>query len=111
MFVPRWLLALLSLGFFGISTVAVGEFGYVGLWRLIGQDAGTVQLFADLCVAMTLVTTWLRRDARRRGEPAWPWLLLTVLGGSAGPLGYLGWRALRDGRSGSAGADASSPPA
>ncbi|MEY3014394.1 MAG: hypothetical protein RIT45_3129 [Pseudomonadota bacterium] len=98
MHLPTWLLTLATLAFGALSALAVHEFGYVGLWRLIGQDSGTVQLFADLSVAMLLVTTWIGRDARRHGEPLWPWLVLTVLGGSIGPLAYLWFRRLRAAR-------------
>lgn len=94
------LLAVLAI-FLAVSAPAVAEFGYLGLWRLIGQNAGTVQLFADLTVAMTLVTSWMLRDSRDCKVAAWPYVLLTVAAGSVGPLGYLihkQWRKARSGR-------------
>ena len=83
------------LAFAALSNAAVAQFGYFGLWRLIGQDLGTVQLFADLTVAMVLVTSWMVRDSRTSGVAAWPYIALTVAGGSVGPLSYLIHRAWR----------------
>lgn len=82
------LLALLA-AFQAISGFAVYQHGYLGLWRLIGQDSGTVQLFSDLTVAMLLITSWMGRDSRTSGVPAWPYILLTIAAGSFGPLSYL----------------------
>jgi hypothetical protein len=92
------LLLILTLVFAGISGVAVARFGYLALWRLPLQDAGTVQLFADLLIAMLLVTSWMLRDARTSGVPARPYVALTVAAGSFGPLLYLlhrEWRRAR----------------
>lgn len=88
----------LAIGFSIVSAVAVAQHGYLNLWRLIAQDSGTIQLFCDLTVAMVLITTWMRRDARQSGVPALPYVLLTLAAGSFGPLGYLlhrEWRARR----------------
>ena len=90
---PRTLLAILALVFFAVSALALHDRSYWELWALIGQDSGTIQLFVDLTVAMVLVTTWMGRDSRQRGQSAWPWIGLTVLGGSMGPLAYLAHRA------------------
>ncbi len=95
------LLTFLLTAFLAISSIAVREFGYLGLWRLIGQDSGTIQLFTDLTVAMVLVTSWMVRDSKTSGVAAWPFLLLTVAGGSMGPLSYLiarQWRIDRQAR-------------
>ena len=72
------LLLGLLVPFLAVSSVAVSRFGYLTLWRLPLQDWGTAQMFADLTVAMVLVTSWIVRDARARGVAAWPFLLLTL---------------------------------
>lgn len=75
---------------FGLLTAAaVWRHGYAGifLWQL--QNLAGLQVLADLAVALSLVMAWLWRDARALGRNPWPWLLLTLLAGSFGPLGYL----------------------
>ena len=72
-----------------LSAYALRDFGYVGLWRLPFRDSGTIQLFADLTVAMLLVTVWMVRDARTSRVPIARYLVLTVAAGSFGPLLYL----------------------
>lgn len=75
---------------FGLLTMAaVWRHGYAGifLWQL--QNLAGLQVLADLAVALALVGVWLWRDARTLGRNPWPWLVLTLLAGSFGPLGYL----------------------
>lgn len=52
------------------------------------------QVFADLVIALTLFLVWMVPDARRRGLPAWPFVLATLLLGSIGALSYLVARGL-----------------
>ena len=84
-----WVLAAVTVAFSLLSAKAIAEFGYVGLWQLPFQTSGTLQLFCDLGIAMFLVATWMVKDARARKVAVAPWLVLTVLAGSTGPLGYL----------------------
>jgi hypothetical protein len=46
-------------------------------------------VLADLVIALTLVMIWLWRDARTGGRNPWPWIGLTLIAGSFGPLLYL----------------------
>lgn len=89
--VRLWLLIPLTLAFVAASTWASVEHDYLALWRLAFSGSGEVQLFVDLTVAIVLVSTWMVRDARKRGIRVVPFLLVTVAAGSAGPLLYL-WR-------------------
>ncbi len=43
----------------------------------------------DLALALGLVLVWMWHDARARGRRFVPWLLLTLVAGSFGPLLYL----------------------
>ena len=100
MSLPLPLVVVLLALFSAVSGYAVWEHGYLALWRLpFAGGSGTLQLFADLFVAMFLVTTWMVRDSRTSGVPALPWIVVTVLTGSFGPLGYLLHRRLRQARS------------
>jgi hypothetical protein len=56
--------------------------------QLLASPAGW-QVLADVVIALSLVLSWIRRDARARARRFWPWLLLTVALGSIGPLLYL----------------------
>jgi uncharacterized membrane protein len=98
--VRPWLLVPLTLLFVGVSAWALFEHGYAALWRLPFRDIGTFQIFVDLVVAVSLCLAWLVRDARRRGLSPLPYVVLTLAGGSLGPLAYL-WRIERlDARAG-----------
>jgi len=46
-------------------------------------------VLVDLVIALTLVLVWMWRDAQATGRNVWPWVLLTLVAGSFGPLGYL----------------------
>jgi hypothetical protein len=49
----------------------------------------TVVLGVDLVIALSMVCTWMWRDARRQGKKPLGYVVLTVLLGSIGPLWYL----------------------
>jgi hypothetical protein len=49
----------------------------------------TATALADLLIALSLIVSWMVRDARARGVSALPYVLLTLALGSAGPLVYL----------------------
>jgi hypothetical protein len=48
-----------------------------------------VAVLVDLTIALSLVTVWMVRDARQRGQSVAPFVVLTLLLGSVGPLLYL----------------------
>ena len=84
----RWihgLIALLAVP----SAVALWEHGYFGVWRAAFSNSATVQVLVDLSISLVLVTTWMVRDARRRGESAGMYLWITLFFGAFGPLLYL----------------------
>jgi hypothetical protein len=43
----------------------------------------------DLVIVCVLACGWMRRDASARGLPAWPFIVVTLVAGSFGPLLYL----------------------
>lgn len=75
---------------FGIQGIYVlSQISYSDIWinnlnHLAGQ-----QVTADLVIALTLVTTWMWRDAKATGRNIWPWIVATLILGSFGPLVYL----------------------
>lgn len=86
---PRSLIipALVLLG--ALTLNAILDVGYVGIFLSALESAASLQVFADLAIALSLVMVWMWRDARATGRNIWPWLLATLALGSFGPLLYL----------------------
>jgi hypothetical protein len=92
----RLVVLLVVLALFGaLTSVAVAQEGILGIFRSAIQSWGAAQIFADLVVLAVLACTWMVADARARGTNPWPFVVLTALAGSFGPLLYLVARELR----------------
>jgi hypothetical protein len=92
------LLAVVIAAFGALSATALADVGYLGILLPHFQSSGGLQVLVDLVIALTLVMVWMVADARRSGRNPWPWVLLTLVAGSFGPLGYLLTGALREQR-------------
>ena len=83
-------LIVITLILFGLlSAAALWNHGYWGIIEPHFRSFGAAQVFADLVIALTLVTIWIWRDARSRGRSPVPWVVATLALGSFGPLLYL----------------------
>lgn len=92
----RLLTLLIVLALFGaLTTVALLDVGFLGILLPHFQAWGPAQVFADLVILAVLACIWMVQDARARGRAAWPFVFLTLLAGSFGPLVYLVTRELR----------------
>lgn len=92
-------LIVVTLVLFGaLTAAALWQHGYWGILAPHFQSFGGGQVLADLVIALTLVMAWMWRDARASGRTIWPWLVLTLVAGSFGPLGYLLTRRTRQER-------------
>ena len=82
---------------FGVLTaMALLEVGYLGILEPHFQSWGGAQVFVDLVIVCLLACIWMVNDAPSRGLSAWPFVLITLIAGSFGPLTYLAvreWRA------------------
>lgn len=78
-----------------LSTLALMDVGYFGIIEPHFQSWGGAQVFADLAILAVLACIWMVGDGRARGIAVWPFILVTVLAGSFGPLLYLVTRELR----------------
>ena len=82
-------IGLLLLAFADLNAYVVWQHGYLGFWQLVTANAATVAAMVDLTIALALVSIWMWRDARRRNVSPLPYLALTAVFGSVGPLLYL----------------------
>ena len=85
----KQLVLTLVLVAFGAETVYVTFQHGADLIDLIFANSATILLSADLVIALSLIVGWMIVDARERGATAWPYVVLTALTGSVGPLLYL----------------------
>jgi hypothetical protein len=83
---PLLTLALIAHG--GITVGALWIEGLAGIFAAIAHSYGTMQIFADLVIALTLAMVWMWRDAKNTGRNIWPWIVITLAAGSFGPLLY-----------------------
>ena len=72
-----------------LSSYAMWQVGYVGIFTSSLANWGTIQVFSDLVVSSVLIIVWMLADARARGLNAWPFVVVTLLAGSVGILFYL----------------------
>lgn len=89
----RLLIGFVLADFAALNVYAASQYGYLGVWQLATANAATLTILADLTIALSLVTIWMVRDARQRGVALAPYLVLTAVLGSIGPLLYLFRRA------------------
>ncbi len=64
------------------------ERGFVEAFTLPLQGGWSGQEFLDLCIALFVAGTWMRRDAREKKLPFWPFALACLPLGSVSLLAY-----------------------
>ena len=67
----------------------VWDLGLVDFLAMIVSNLASLQVLIDLVIALTLVLFLMYEDAKRQERRFAPWLILTLLTGSIGPLLYL----------------------
>ena len=72
-----------------VTAYALWEVGYIGIFTSSFANWGTAQVLCDLVVTSLLAILWMVNDARTRGTNPWPFVVVTLLAGSFGPLLYL----------------------
>lgn len=82
-------------GFALLTALALMDVGYFGILKPHFLSWGAGQVFADLVIALVLACIWMVNDARERGMSAWPFVAITLVIGSFGPLLYLVVREMR----------------
>lgn len=71
------------------TVLAVMQVGFFGIFASITDSWASVQIFVDLFIVCVLAIVWMVIDARARGRIVWPWVVVTLIAGGFGPLGYL----------------------
>lgn len=84
-----FLIADVLLLFLAYTLWVLATIGYVDFFRQALSTPVGIQLVLDLLLSLTLALTWMRGDARSSGVPFAPYLVVTLVLGSAGPLAYL----------------------
>lgn len=72
-----------------LSALALWQHGYWGILEPHFTSFGGGQVLMDLVIALSLVMVWLWNDAKQSGRNPWPWVVVTLVAGSFGPLLYL----------------------
>ena len=80
------------------SALIIFDHGYTGFIELALTGGWAMQVFIDLCIALTLFIIWMFGDSKDRGLPFWPYLVVTLTLGSIGALAYLVHRTIREGK-------------
>lgn len=80
--------AVVLAGFGAFSAWVVATRGYLGFLDSARRDVWSLQVLIDLGIAAWFAVGWMRGDARKRGIAIWPYVALTVAGGSIGLLVY-----------------------
>jgi uncharacterized membrane protein YqjE len=83
------ILVAVTVAFAVLTAVALADVGYLGIFEPHFRSWGAAQVLADLVILAVLSCVWMAADSRRSGVPAWPFVLITLLAGSFGPLLYL----------------------
>jgi len=78
-----------------LTTLALMDAGFLGILAPHFRSWGGAQVFTDLVILAVLACVWMIEDARERGLASWPFVLITIVAGSFGPLLYLVVRELR----------------
>ncbi len=83
-------LLTITLALFGaLTAAALWQTGILGIIDWHVKSFGGGQVFADLVIAVSLAMAWMWHDAKATGRNVWPWLALSMVAGSFGPLLYL----------------------
>jgi membrane protease YdiL (CAAX protease family) len=95
------LIALIAFAGYTVSVMLQAEQSLIDFGISLMSRPDTAQVVIDLYLLATLAGIWMYRDARKRGRSGWsvvPYLLITAVFVSIGPLVYLVVRGLQDQR-------------
>jgi hypothetical protein len=82
-------LGIVLADFAALNVWVVAKYGLAGFLDLVLANGATIAVLVDLTIALGLIMAWMWRDARDSGRSFLPYAMLTLVGGSVGPLAYL----------------------
>jgi hypothetical protein len=85
----RYAILAVIAAFATLTTLALEQHGYFGIIAYHLPSSAGWQVGADLVIACSLAMVWMFNDARKTGRNVWPYLAITLVMGSFGPLFYL----------------------
>lgn len=77
------------LPFMLLTVYTLYDVGFIGVFEHQLASSGGWQVFTDLAIALTLIMCWMYGDAKRTGRNVWPYIVITLIAGSFGPLFYV----------------------
>ncbi|QIW10168.1 DUF2834 domain-containing protein [Francisella sp. LA112445] len=89
LYIPKCLLILILIPFSILTLLAVWQNGITGIFKHEFANLGGIQVLVDLIISCVFLLVWMYHDARRNNRKFLPWLILTLIAGSFGPLLYL----------------------
>jgi membrane protease YdiL (CAAX protease family) len=93
------LIALIAFAGYTVSVMLQAEQSLIDFGLSLMSRPDTAQVVIDLYLLATLAGIWMYQDARKRGRSVWsvmPYLLITAVFVSVGPLLYLVVRGFQD---------------
>lgn len=72
-----------------LGAVALWQVGYLGLIAQQLTNYALQQILSDLVIAVFICMYWMWQEAKKSRRNPWPWMLLSLLEGSFGPMLYL----------------------
>jgi RsiW-degrading membrane proteinase PrsW (M82 family) len=84
------------LGWLAIAALTVNAIVHDGLslaYRVFTDSASSALVMTDLIVELILISVFIYWDSRRRGKNPVGWIVVTLILGAIGSLGYLLLRA------------------
>ena len=84
----KLILWIVLLAFSALTVIAVVNHGATGILQYQLANSAGIQVLVDLVIALAFFLVWMWNDAKKRGVSPWPWLILTLIAGSFGPLIY-----------------------
>ena len=95
------LIALIAFAGYTVSVMLQAEQSLIDFGISLMSRPDTAQVVIDLYLLATLAGIWMYTDARKRGQSGWsvvPYLLITAIFVSIGPLLYLVARGFQSSR-------------
>jgi hypothetical protein len=81
-------LSVVLVDFVALNIWAFSHHGVVGAVEALVASPAAITASVDAVIALTLLAVVIWRDARQQGRNPLPWIGLTALTGSVGPLAY-----------------------